>query len=137
MPRHDLPSFDLDEIEADVEPIAQFKLGGRMWTVRNRDLIPVDVLEDVMGPAGVQVKKFFRAVLVEDEVDEFIEMLAEPGEAKLNLPRLSYLMENLVSVIMDRPTERSGRSTSGRTATQRGSGAGSSSAATPRSRRAS
>lgn len=128
-----VPEIDLDALEPEsVEPTCTFKLGGEIWTVRNADLIGVGILDDAMN-SGVKVADFFRAVLIPDDIDEFMELMNR-SDTPLTIPRAMKLVELLVEQVTARPTGRSQPSTAGPLPTAATSTAVSPSRATRRAR---
>jgi hypothetical protein len=131
--------FDLDAIEiADTpaEPSVVFRLDGRDWHCREREQLPVLVIEQLMGQGSLLVESFFRNLLIPAHVQDFVALLHRP-DCPLTLPRAQSLMQHLSEQVLNRPTVRSGLSGRGPQKTGATSKGGLSSPATRRKRRAS
>jgi hypothetical protein len=133
----DIPHFDLDAYQPDETPMATFTFAGESWKVRSRETMDAFVIEAATAGNAIRARLFFQAVVAPDQVDAFLALLDDPEKSGVNIGQVQFLHQRLVETISGRPTQRSGGSGSGRTATSRTSGGVSSSAATPRRRRAS
>ena len=131
--------FDLDAVEipaSPAEPSVTFRLDGRDWHCREREELPVLVIEQLMGQGTMQVERFFTNLLVPDQVPDFLVLLRR-ADCPLTLPRTQALMQHVAEQVLNRPTLRSGPSGVGPQKTGRTSKAGSSSPGARRSKRAS
>lgn len=133
--------FDADTIEAEDEVTFTFRLGGRVWSCRSQQDVPMHLMEQ-MGTAEDDPKQgvlavgaFFRAVLVEDQVDDFCELI-EQRNSPLTLKKVQPIMDKASAAIFGRPTERSTGSSGGPRRTAGTSRAASSSRGTRRARSA-
>lgn len=126
--------IDLDAIEVPTETSATFRLDGRVWSCKHQDAIPATIA-DALFSGTVQVGPFFAAVLLDDDVDDFLELIGRP-DTPLTLGRLQGLMEKLTETLVGYPTGRPSTSTTGSRPTVRSSGVNSSSRATARRRSA-
>lgn len=131
--------IDLDAVEipdSPAEPTVTFRLDGRDWACREREELPVLVVEQLMGQGSLVVERFFANLLVADEVPDFVVLLHR-RDCPLTLPRTLRLMEVLAEQVLNRPTPRSAPSRRGPRNTAGTSKGGSSSPGTHRKRRAS
>lgn len=131
--------IDLDAVEipdAPAEPSVTFRLDGRDWACREREELPVLVVEQLMGQGTLLVEQFFANLLAADDIPDFLVLLRR-RDCPLTLPRTQRLMEVLAARVLNRPTLRSAPSRRGPQKTERTSKAGLSSPGTRRKRRAS
>jgi len=127
--------FDLDnELEEQgLDPTCSFKLGGKVWHVKNDDLISLDVINRSYD--GLPVIEFFREVLVDAEREPFTQMLLDPP-ADVTLGKIRRAMSRATEKILGFPTTASASSSATSTATppKRRSSAGRSSSQATRRR---
>lgn len=130
----EIPFFDFDDLAPDdkeLPPTCSFKLGGRQWTVRNKDLVPFDAMYAITAAtdlgAPLAIGPFFAGVLQPGEVEEFMKVLASPN---VTLPMATEAAKFVLSALHGRPTKPSANSPAGRKPTGRKSAGGSSSQAT-------
>lgn len=121
--------FDADdETPQDLPPACTFTLGGKDWTVRNADLVPYALMQRLLlaNDVGVTVQAgpFFAAVLEPDQVEAFMEALADP---KVTVSLVTRVLQSVVAALYGRPTTPSATSPAGRKRTGRKSAGGSSS----------
>lgn len=127
--------YDFDELapskDASLPPTCRFKLDGRVWTVRHKDLVPFDAMYAITAATEIGVPlaigPFFAGVLEPSEVEDFLKALASP---KVTLPIATEAAKTVLSALHGRPTTPSAVSPSGRKRTGRKSAGGSSSQAT-------
>lgn len=127
---------DLDELEIPEEPSVTFTLDGREWACKPRGAIPAFVVDGILGAAPMRLDTIYRALLVEDQVDEFMALLARP-DSPFGLTRMQKLAEKVTEAVLNRPTQRPVASQRGPLTTGATSRAGSSSRAGRSKKRAS
>lgn len=134
---NEIPFFDFDaeapneEQKAELPPTCTFKLGGKTWTVRNRDLVPFGAMFAITAVteagAPLAIGPFFKGVVVEEEFAEFEQTLARPD---ITLSMAVGAAKTVLAALQGRPTKPSVTSVGGRKSTRRKSAGGSSSRAT-------
>lgn len=129
------PYLDLDAVESPDEPSFVFKVDDREWMCRNRLRIPALVVDGLLGAFPMRIDAIYRGLLVEDQVDDFLALLARP-DTPFDLARAQKLAESLAEVILNRPTQRPAVSRRGPLTTGGTSKAGSSSRGAPSKKRA-
>ncbi|MBU6429602.1 MAG: hypothetical protein KGR26_11360, partial [Cyanobacteria bacterium REEB65] len=139
--------IDLDALEGEGEqqPSCTFSLAGREWHCKQPDDVPWFAIQSLVGAASAgneaavmtQVGALLSAVLVDDEIEDFLKVLVDPKSA-LTIRRVKPLIEHITTyVLMRTPISPPAASrTGGRRTTGTSKGA-SSSRATPRKRSAS
>lgn len=131
-PDTEIVDFDQWEAgQAESTPSWAFKLDGREWHTRQPEDVPFDIIEQVIAPGGrpVGTDQFFTAVLMPDEVDDFLAMKRRP-DSPLTLRNAEHIIRTISEQVVARPTNRQQRRAAGSRGTGRGGRAGSSSAAT-------
>jgi hypothetical protein len=130
--------FDADAVECDDEVTVTFRLNGREWSCRNRDVIDARIAAALIGNVAmsISISDLFAGILVPEDVEEFTALLASP-EFPLPLRKTRGLLEFLTAQILNRPTVRPSSSGDGPRSTEATSGGGSPSAGTRRRRSAS
>lgn len=133
--------FDAEPLEL-LPPAATFTLGGRKWRVKAADDWPFGAAERMFGASDagkvmVQIGPFFRSVLVDEDVEPFIAMLADIDnpQHKSTLRRVTGVVEFIAEEVLGFPTTRasgSSGSSPARARKPRSSKARSSSPATRR-----
>jgi hypothetical protein len=120
-----------DDDKATLPPTCTFKMGGKQWTVRNKDLVPFDAMYAITAAtdlgAPLAIGPFFAGVLEPGEVQDFMQTLASPN---VTLPMATEAAKFVLSALHGRPTKPSASSPAGRKPTGRKSAGGSSSQAT-------
>lgn len=98
--------FDLDAEEGDetLPPLCSFRLGGKIWHVKNEDLISLGVLNQAISENGMQVIDYFRAVLVADELPAFEQMLLNPPD-DVSIGKIRAAMNKTASKVLGFPTQ--------------------------------
>lgn len=135
MSEAELRDFDVDAADETEEPSGEFKLGGKVWRVRNRDRVSIGFLNIFNKDGTVQIGPFFRATIHPDDLDAFLEMIEQP-DGPLTKANASAVIDHVTGVITDRPTAPATGSSTGSKPTGRKSAAGSSSRATRQRRSA-
>lgn len=135
----EIPFFDFDadaptqEEQKSLPPTCTFKLGGKTWTVRHKDLVSFDAMYAVTAVtelgAPLAVGPFFAGVLEPKQVEDFKQVLARP---EVTLPMAIAAVKTVTAALQGRPTTPSATSPAGRARTGRKSAGGSSSRATQR-----
>lgn len=114
----DLDALLVDGDEEEREPSCTFTLGGREWACRDPDDVPFDVVAKLFGKMEddrsslVAIEPFFRGVLVPEDVDDFVALLADPN-SPITLRTIRPLIEHVATNVLGRPTRRSRRSSAG------------------------
>ena len=126
------PFFDFDTAPDDeLPPTCTFKLGGKTWTVRHKDLVPFSAMYAITSVtelgAPLAIGPFFAGVLDPAQVADFEKTLASPT---VTLPMALEAAKWVLSALHGRPTAPSANLPSGRKRTGRKSAGGSSSPAT-------
>lgn len=135
--------FDVDEEGQDArEPSCSFRLGGREWQVKNAEDVPFGAVDRILGARNggqdvvVEIGPFFQSVIVDEQVDDFMAMLADP-RSKLTVGKVKPLLAYVAGIVLyGRPMTPVSDSGSGPAPTTQKSEAGSSSQVTARKRRA-
>ena len=134
-----IPSRNYDEIELSDEPSFEFTLGGKEWHCKASEDIPWATVESFLAAQAsgnteavvVMMDDLFRAVLWNEEVEDFLEMKADTA-GPVTVTRFNELIGDLVKAVFGTPTSPPSSSRAGRRSTSgRGSGAGSSSKGSP------
>lgn len=131
-------NVNLDEVDVEAagEPSVTFTLDGREWACKPRGAIPALVVDGILGAAPMRLDAIYRALIVDDQVDDFMALLARP-DSPFTLGRLQKLAETVTEAVLNRPTQRPATSQAGPRSTGVTSRAGSSSKAGRSKRRAS
>lgn len=103
--------FDTEDDAADLPPLCTFRLGGKVWHVKNDDLISLGVMNQALSDKGMQVTEYFRAVLVPDEIPAFEKMLADPP-ADVSLGKIRAAMSKTATRVLGFPTTAASGSSS-------------------------
>jgi hypothetical protein len=154
------PFQDFDSAVGPTKYSGELKLGGRVWKIRHSDDVPFEIVKRLMSqqtpnpddPPELQAEQakeivmqtgpFFRATIVPEEVDSFMEMFTG-DDSPVTIGKLKPLMEYVSKVVFtedgveDRPTKPSRRSQPGRLTTGGTSAGNSLVKATPRKASAS
>lgn len=98
--------FDLDAEETDetLPPLCSFRLGGKVWHIKNEDLISLGVMNQAISEGGMQVIEYFRAVLLTDELPAFEQMLLNPPDT-VSLGKIRAAMNKTASRVLGFPTQ--------------------------------
>lgn len=120
-----------DDERASLPPTCTFRLGGKVWTVRHKDLVSFDAMFAIthVTEAGIPlaVGPFFDGVLDPAQTNDFRATLARPD---VTLLMATEAIKTIASALLGRPTKPSGNSARGRKPTRARSAGGSSSRAT-------
>lgn len=127
--------FDYDAVEVDDTVSCIFKMDGRDWSCRNRDLIDARIADAMLGNGGVTIGAFFSEILIPEDVEDFLA-LVNSDDFPMPVKKVQALMEFLSEKIMNRPTVRPVSSGRGSPNTRAISEEVSSSRVTPRRRSA-
>jgi len=132
-----VPFFDFDEVapsdeeRESLQPTCTFRLGGREWTVRHKDLVSFDAMYAVTAVTELgtplAVGPFFAGVLEPSQVEDFKVVLARPD---VTLAMAVHAVKTVTAALQGRPTTPSATSPAGRKRTGRKSAGGSSSRGT-------
>ena len=106
--------FDIDaEPDAtDLPPLCSFRLGGKVWHIKNDELISVALVNRATAEAGMQVVESCRAVLVPDEVPAFEKMLVNPPD-DVSIGKLRAAMSKTATRVLGFPTSADSGSSNG------------------------
>jgi hypothetical protein len=117
--------MDFDALGSETEaegPSCTFTLGGRIWSCKQPKDVPYAVIKkltrDDGGDTSVRVDGFFQAVLVDEDVDDFMLMLDEPKQSKVTLGNIQPIMEYVTAKVLNRPTTPRSPSRSARRSTR-------------------
>lgn len=128
-PKVEAVDLDLDEVEVGGDPSGSFRLGGRVWHIRNRDDVSIQFLDDIVtqlrdkGEFRGEIEGFWRQVLVPSELEVFITEVVRAKDSPLTITRHKRAMTGVMELIFRRPTQRSRTSQPGTKRTRATSGA--------------
>ena len=158
-----LKDFDAVAKTASHEPSCEFRLGGKVWHVKNQMDLPFILTQGTLNHHGFRpaprptpedpevctncggerddpvhrdtIEMTFSRLLVDDEVPAFVTMLRKPN-SPITLGNYNEIMAFINTEVAKRPTERPASSAVTPRATGRRSRAASTSRVTPRKRSA-
>lgn len=95
--------FDDEPEEAGLPPLCTFRLGGKVWRVKNENYITLDVLNGAVSDDGMQVVDFFRGVIVDEEWQAFQDLLVNPP-ANVTIGKIRVAMQKVAGRVLGFPT---------------------------------
>lgn len=126
--------FDSEPDEAGLPPTCTFRLGEKVWTVKNDAYLDLSLVHRMLSEQGMQVHVFFREVLADGQWQAFEQMLADPPDG-LTIGKTRTAMARVAEKILGFPTQASSSSPATSTGTRPKAKSSSARSSSPGTRR--